>query len=127
MKSTAENPAAIAVDEGELTAAQQAAAVADHGAYTHQLSRPVTYNGREYSALTFAWDKLTGRDGLAIEEEMQQAGKTLIIPVFSGDYLIRMAARACTEQIGADVFKTMPLSDYNKIRSAARSFLLKSE
>ena len=66
-------------------------------------------------------------DGLAIENEMQQLGKAVIVPTFSGEYLIRMAAKACTIPIGADAFENMSLSDYNKIRSAARSFLLNSE
>jgi hypothetical protein len=58
---------------------------------------------------------------------MQAMGKALVVPTFSGEYLIRMAAKACTEPIGADAFEIMSIADYNKIRSAARSFLLRSE
>ena len=95
--------------------------------YIHKFRKPFEYNGKTYNELIFEWDKLTGRDGLAIENEMQQLGKAVIVPTFSGEYLIRMAAKACTIPIGADAFENMSLSDYNKIRSAARSFLLNSE
>ena len=63
-----------------------------------------------------------------LEQELQAIGRPAIVPAFSGEYLVRMAARACTTaNIGCDIFDNMKLSDYNKIRSAARSFLLMSE
>lgn len=34
--------------------------------------------------------------------------KPVIVPTFSGPYLIRMAARACTEKIGEDTIRAMP-------------------
>lgn len=88
---------------------------------------PVKYNGEDIEQLDFDFDSLTGEDGLKIEKELMSIGSPAPIPVFSGEYLIRMAARACTKKIGVDIFYSMRLSDYNKIRSAARSFLLKSE
>lgn len=95
--------------------------------YTHKFRKPFEYQGKTYTELTFDWDKLTGNDGLAIENELQQLGKPVVVPAFSGEYLVRLAARACTEKIGADAFGSMSIADYNKIRSAARSFLLQSE
>jgi hypothetical protein len=95
--------------------------------YVHHFTTPFTYNGVTYDTLTFDWGSLTGRDGLAIEGELQALGKPVIIPTLSGEYLIRMAARACDKPIGADAFELMRLSDYNRIRSSARSFLLRSE
>lgn len=112
--------------EKELNRAQEEAANSS-AVFVHQLSVPVDYNGKKYDSLSFDFDKLTGDDGLRIEDELQAIGKPAIVPAFSGQYLIRMAAKACTEPIGADIFSTMKLLDYNKIRSAARSFLLKSE
>mgnify|MGYP000010656769 FL=1 len=63
--------------------------------------------------------------------------KPVIVPTFSGQYLIRMAARACTttlttpdgksRRIGVDVIQALPIGDYNRIRSKARTFLLASE
>ncbi len=92
--------------------------------YVHVFTQPFTYEGKTYTELTFDWNSLTGSDSLAIEAEMQSLGKVLISPEFSGEYLIRIAAKACTEKIGSDVLCAMPLRDYNKIRSKARSFLL---
>lgn len=94
--------------------------------YTHTFAKPFEYEGKSYEELTFDWGSLTGEDSLAIENEMSALGKPLIAPEFSGEYLIRMAARACTEKIGSDVMSAMPLADYNKIRNKARSFLLRS-
>lgn len=91
------------------------------------LKKPVEYNGKTYDSLSFDFGKLTGEDGLNIENELQALGKFAMVPAFSGEYLIRMAAKACDEPIGADIFTKISLADYNRIRSAARSFLLKSE
>lgn len=95
--------------------------------YTHKFSTPFTYEGKTYEEITFDWGKLTGEDSLSIEAEMNALGKMIISPEFSGEYLIRMAALASSPKIGADVLQKLSLKDFNKIRSAARSFLLKSE
>ncbi len=116
-----------AVDETELEVAREEARKSDVALFEIEFKKPVKYNGKEYSKLSFDFEKLTGRDGLAIEEELQMMNKTVIVPAFSGEYLVRMAARACTEKIGADIFDYMPIKDYNRIRSAARSFLILSE
>ena len=114
------------IDPNEFTAAEQQAA--DSGfTYAHKFRKPFEYDGKQYSEITFDWGSLTGEDGLSIENEMQQLGKPVVVPTFSGEYLIRLAAKACTEKIGSDAFKQMLISDYNKIRNVARSFLLKSE
>ena len=117
----------VAVDEKELEAAREEAQKTDVAHLTVELKKPVTYNGNEYTELSFDFDALTGKDGLAIEDELNRLGKALIVPALSGEYLIRMAAKACTVKIGADIFDVLPLKDYNRIRSAARTFLLQSE
>lgn len=117
----------VAVDEKELEAAREEAEKTDVAHLTVELKKPVTYNGKEYTELSFDFDALTGKDGLAIEDELNRLGKALIVPTLSGEYLIRMAAKACTVKIGADIFDVLPLKDYNRIRAAARTFLLQSE
>lgn len=116
-----------AVDETELEAAREEAREATTNLFEIEFKKPVIYNGKEYSKLSFDFEKLTGMDGLAIEEELQMMNKAVIVPVMSGEYLIRMAARACTERIGSDIFNSMPFREFNRIRAAARSFLLRSE
>ena len=130
MENTEKNvttPETPAVDENEFNAARAEAQKKDVSRLTIKFKKPVKYNNKEYEELSFDFDKLTGMDGLAIEEELQMLNKAVIVPALSGEYLIRMAARACTEKIGADIFNYMSLKDYNRIRSAARSFLLQSE
>lgn len=122
--STKKNDNIVEMDA--LAAAEEAAKDAAY-TYVHRFAKPFTYDGNTYEELTFDWGSLTGRDGLAIENELQSLGKPVIIPTLSGEYLLRMAVRACDKPIGADAFELMSLSDYNRIRSSARSFLLKSE
>ena len=118
---------ATAVDETELEAAREEARKSNVALFEIEFKKPVKYDGKEYSKLSFDFEKLTGRDGLAIEEELQMMNKAVIVPALSGEYLVRMAAKACTEKVGADIFDYMPIKDYNRIRSAARSFLILSE
>ena len=120
-------PETPAVDEKELEAARQEARKSNVAQFEIEFKKPVKYNNKEYTKLSFDFAKLTGLDGLAIEEELQMMNKAVIVPALSGEYLVRMAARACTERIGADIFNYMSLKDYNRIRSAARSFLILSE
>ena len=95
--------------------------------YTHKFREPFPYNGTYYEELTFEWNRLTGRDGMNIEEELERLGTPVMAPEFSTAYQIRMAARCCTEKIGSDAFSYMPLSAVNKIKRQARVFLLLGE
>ncbi len=117
-----------AVGEEELNEAERLAEK-NHGknSYTHVFKEPFAYEGRTFETLTFDWGRLTGRDGLAIERELQTLGIAVMVPAFSGEYLIRMAAKASAEGISSDMMEALPLQDYNRIRSAGRSFLLKAE
>ncbi len=114
------------IDKKEFDTAAEEAKASDPR-FTIRLKEPVTYNGKEYTELTFDFDKLTGRDGLAIEEELSHLGKSVVAPVFSVEYLMRMAAKACTVTIGADLFDKLTLRDFNRLRNKARDFLLQSE
>ena len=89
-----------AVDEAELEAAREEARRNAVKFFEIEFKKPIKYNNKEYAKLSFDFDKLTGLDGLAIEEELQMMNKAVIVPALSGEYLIRMAARACTERIG---------------------------
>ncbi|MBR3767526.1 MAG: phage tail assembly protein [Clostridia bacterium] len=111
------------INNDEIIIAEKEAAEST-GIYTHNFSKPFTFEGKTYKELSFDFDGLTGADSLAIESELSSLGKVVITPEFSGEYLIRLAVRACSEKVGADVFTAMPLRDYNKIRGKARSFLM---
>ena len=125
INTTSEKPQ-VFVDPDEFSAAEKEAEKSGYD-YTLKFRKPFEYNGKKYERLTFEWDTLTGKDGRDIENEMIRLGKAVVAPALSGEYLVRLAAKACTENIGSDAFDYMPLVEYNKVRSAARSFLLKSE
>ena len=117
------------VDEAEYEAAVQEAENSQD-TYVHTFSKPFTFEGESFDSLTFDFGKLTGSDSLAIEAELAAQGQVLITPEFSGDYLIRMAMRACTDRrkdgrkLGIDAFRALPMAAYVRIRGRARSFLL---
>ena len=91
------------------------------------LKTPVEYNGRVYGGLDFDFGKLTGQDAANIEAELDALGKTAISAAFSSDYLIRMAAKASGEPIGADFFNAVTLKTYEQVKNAARRFLLAAD
>jgi len=119
-----------AFDDAELEAAESEAkaekekAAANPYVYTIELKEPFTYESRTYDKLTLNCAKLTGKDSLAIENEMSMLGKGLIAPEFSGEYMSRMAVRACEENIPLNALEALPLYEFNRIRAKMRSFLL---
>ena len=104
--------------------AESAATKPDAGVYKHVFRKPFEYEGRTYTELTFDFARLTGRDMVAIETEMQQNNEYAIAPEISANYQCKIAARAA--KIGSDVLEAMPLNDFNKITSAVRRFLTES-
>lgn len=116
----------VPIDEEELGAAEDAAKGAKD-TFTLKLSKPLMYNGISYSELTFDFDGLSGKDSLAVENELARKGIQLLIPAFNGEYIIRVAARACTTKIGSDAIEMLSIRDYNKLRSRVRNFLMSAE
>lgn len=99
---------------------------ADEDITVIKLSKPLEYNGHTYDEIHFDLENLTGEDSMAVENEMIQRKKgTVIVGALNNDYIMGIAARACKEPIGSDAFLQMKLKDYNKIKEAIRSFLLK--
>ena len=92
--------------------------------YVHKFKKPVLYNGETITELAFDFDSLTGDDALNIENELASIGKAAISPAFSGEYLIRMAAKACTTPIGEDFFEPLPgipgVSIFHRLRLQLR-------
>ena len=91
------------------------------------LNEAVTYNDQEITELDFDFDKLTGADAMNIEEELQAIGKAVLVESASGPYMIRLAVRACKQDIGVDFFNRISMKDYMQIKKLARNFLIRSE
>ncbi len=117
----------IKSDPREVEAAEKEAQTETTPAYTHHFKKPFEYNGVKYDELHFRFDNLTGADSLAVEAELQAKGIMLVAPTFNGAYLVRIASRACEEPIGSDGFERMKISDFERIRSRTRNFLMASE
>ena len=92
--------------------------------YTHTFKVPVEINGQKQKTLTFYFEKLTGEDVEAIEEELQDQNKYVLTPEVSSVFQTMLAARAAG--VGADEIRRLPLGEYMKIKNQARSFLIES-
>lgn len=89
------------------------------------LTKPIMYNGEEINELHFDFAKLTGRDAIEIESELQNMGKlTAYSQVMNINYIIRVAARACSKAVGIDIFADMAISDFNVLRNRIQLFLI---
>ena len=92
--------------------------------YTHTFKAPVEINGQKQKVLTFYFEKLTGEDVEANEEEFQDQNKYVLTPEVSSVFQTMLAARAAG--VGADEIRRLPLGEYMKIKNQARSFLIES-
>ncbi len=129
MSNTTDNKAvSISVDEFDKATAL---AVESKDTFSLKLRKPIVIiigdTTEEVSELHFDFSTLTGNDSLAIERELSAIGRPVIVASMSGEYLIRMAIRSCSVKIGMDDMGRMGIGDFNRIKSAARNFLLKSE
>lgn len=120
----AERPAgaAEAVTHEPAQEAAEKPAEGNTGVYTHVFKKPFEYEGKTYTELTFNFERLSGRDMVSIETEMQMNNEYALAPEISRSFQGKMAAKAAG--IGNDVLEAMPLKDFNKITNAARSFLI---
>lgn len=91
------------------------------GVYTHVFKKPFEYAGTVYTELTFNFERLTGRDMVSIETEMQMNNEYALAPEISRNFQARMAAKAAG--VGSDVMDAMQIKDFNRITNAARNFL----
>ena len=92
--------------------------------YTHTFKALVEINGKKQKVLTFYFEKLTGEDVEAIEEELQDQNKYVLTPEVSSVFQTMLAARAAG--VGADEIRRLKIKDYMKIKNQARSFLIES-
>lgn len=92
------------------------------GVYKHVFKEPFEYGGATYTELTFNFAKLTGRDMVSIDNEMQMNNEYALAAEISRSFLCKMAAKAAG--VGSDVIEALRLRDFNRITNAARSFLI---
>ena len=95
---------------------------AESNNYTHVFDKPVKIMNRDYKAITFYFDNLTGEDVEAAELELQARNIIVLSAEVSSAFQSTIAARA--GRIPADELRRLPLKDYMKIKNAARNFLV---
>lgn len=120
--------------EQAIKIAEEANTEQDCFTYTHKFKKPFSYRNMIYEQLTFDWGSLTGKDHMAIENEILRRGKTLILPAYTSEFLCGMAVRACIDKneegfhiLNDDAMKAMPMRDFQTICQKARDFLLRGE
>lgn len=89
---------------------------------TVKLSKTVEWEGKTYTELTMDYEGLTGRDMEAIDDELAAMGVVVANPNINHRYHRLLAARAA--KVPSDMLRTLPLRDYQKVTTTARSFLL---
>lgn len=111
--------------KAELEETEQAESI---DTYTHVFNRPFMYDGREIKQLAFDFTKLSGKDVIAISRELASIGRVSVLPKsINDDYLMRFAARSCTEKVGIDVFELMDAKACIRILARVQSFFLATE
>ena len=78
--------------------------------------------GKKYTSLTFYFDRLTGEDIEAIEDELMDQNKFVLTPETSSSFQCILAAKAAG--IASDEIRRLPVHDYMKIKNKARNFLI---
>lgn len=92
--------------------------------------KPFRYLAETYDSMEFDFGSLTGADDIAAQAELRAHNIYAIIPSSVPDYLVIMAARACTNRtdgkrtVSTDTLKALPLRKYNIIIGKIRRFLL---
>lgn len=94
----------------------------DDGNYVHKFKKPVEIMGKKYSSLTFYFNKMTGEDIEAIEDELMDQNKYFLTPETSSAYQCILAAKAAG--VASDEIRRLPAHDYMKIKNKARNFLI---
>lgn len=120
------------IDEQEYEAAMKKAEESQD-TFVFDFRKPFVFEDESFDSLAFDFSSMTAEDSLAIEAELAAINQPALIFAFSGEYLIRLAMRACTtrrkdgRRLGIDAFKKLPIFAYARIRDRARSFLLRAE
>lgn len=93
------------------------------GIYVHTFKKPFACQGKTYEKLTFDFGSLTLNDSLAVEDELNVLGKGALLPEWNSQYLVRIAAKACTDKIGSDVLMALPISEGRRILTRTRNLI----
>lgn len=119
-----ENEGAIAIAGQAAEAVEKAGGrenlIKQFGTAHVTLSAPFTWCDKTYKEINLDFERLTGTDMEAIDDELGAAGLNGVSPVGSRRYQRLLAARA--SGVPSDVIEHLPLADYNAVVTATRYF-----
>lgn len=95
----------------------------DANIFEYTLKSPVTYDGKEIKVLHFDFDGITGQDCIDIEDELRSFNKFVISEAIDSNFKVRLAAKACKEKVGYDLFLLMKHADYKAVMNRVQGFL----
>ena len=98
-----------------------------NGVYEHVFKVPFQWEGKTYGKLVFDFEKLKGRDILAVEKELAANSIFTVVRRLNVEFQIRIAARACTEKIGTDALEAMPIRDTERILNRVSGFFANAD
>lgn len=88
-----------------------------------KLSKPIIFEGKEYTELTLDLDGITGRDLLKVEAEARiiAGSAAALVAELSKSYHAVVAAKAAG--VPVDLILALPAKDFTKITVAVQNFL----
>jgi hypothetical protein len=90
----------------------------------HEFTKPITFEGTEYTGLDLDLDRLTGKDLINIEAEMTARGIQAVMPEISKSYQMLVAARAA--KVPVELIEELPIKDASAITMKVVNFLFGS-
>ncbi len=96
--------------------------------YTITFKTPFKYEGREYEKLEFDFGAMTGKDYLAVEDEVMAKGRNVVTAQFSTPFLVGLAARACTtrsedgRRLPSAAFENLDIVRFNNLITRMKNF-----
>lgn len=88
-----------------------------------KLTKPITFEDKEYTELNLNFDELTGDDLENAFAEFTASGNQAFVVELSKPYLAMVAAKAAN--VPALVIRKLSAKDYTKVTVLAQNFLLK--
>lgn len=89
-----------------------------------KLRKPIPNGGEPIEEIHLDFDKITGRDILAFERELNTYGNRSITPTTSMEFLMRVFVLAANENIDIEFMMRMGAVDFNNAMGRTRFFFL---
>lgn len=86
------------------------------------LSKPFSYESKEYVDLTLDIENMTGEDLETAERLLRATGDTPVVPELSKAYQAILAARAA--KVSIEMIRALPAKDYSRVTMAIGNFLM---